>query len=475
MFFLLIELYLLGLVITKYFTGKLPDFFLAVSSILIGYLIYFLNGFIFILVGIPLRSIWVVLLVSIELIGVLFHQVLTKRFIIGVTRSLWLNYLGVAVVYFGVLLFFYFNNFAFGTTDSIFLVVMARNLIESGLSKWYFSSPWAMGLFIPFIQTIGLLFGLEYTWFIQPVFMAVFIAMFVFLTERSIRHFIPSKTLRWLLVGLVTVLYLSSDLVFIMTTYIHTNFDSGLFFFLAIASLYFGIKEDQTAWFFFVPAYLIGFGALRTENVIAALILILIYIGSQKIAKPIQRRMFMPYLLFQFSFYLRIFFLFPDTFSDQLSGTQILMVLAGIGAVTALLYLSEVKILKSFVLPRLWWLVPAGLLVVVAGLGVLNFSHLFNNVMVNIKAFFVTGNWGAVWWVVLALVATLSFPYPFSQKRELKGLIVSFFIMIVLLGMLRHPYHQNWYDSANRMLTHIAPVVLFYLVTQTAAVNEAVR
>jgi hypothetical protein len=114
---------------------------------------------------------------------------------------------------------------------------------------------------------------------------------------------------------------------------------------------------------------------------------------------------------------------------------------------------------------------PAGLLVAVAGLGALNLSHLIKNVMFNIQAFFVTGDWGAVWWVVLVLMATLTFRGQFSQKRELAGLILSFFIMIALLGMLRHPYHERWFDSANRMLTHIAPILLFYLVTQTAAVS----
>jgi hypothetical protein len=448
---------------------------LAVSSVLIGYLVHFLNGFIFVLVGVPLRAIWMVLLVSIELAGIIIHQILTKRFLKGITRSLWLHYLGVAVVYFAILLFFYFFNFFFATTDTVYLVVMARNLVESGFSNWYFSSPRGMGLFVPFIQTIAMLFGLDYAWFIQPVFMAAFIALFVFFAERSARRFIKAKVLRWFLVSLAVVLFVSADLIFIMTTYIHTNFDSALFFFLAIASLYFGIEEDQPAWFFFVPAYLIAFGALRTENVIVALILILFYVGSQKVPKATLRRMFTPYLVFQFGLYLRILFMNPNTYSDQMSDVQILVVLAGIAAVTALLYLSEIKLLKSFILPRLWWLAPVGLLAALASLAAFNFQHLLDNVLVNIKAFLITGNWGSVWWVVLALVLMLSFPIRVPQKRELTGLIFSYFGMIALLGMLRQPYHERWFDSANRMLVHIAPVVLFYLITMAASAGADSR
>lgn len=472
MFLFLIELFLLGVATTKYFTNKLPNFFLAVSSILLGYFFYFLNGFILLLIGIPLQSVTMIVFVTIELLGLIVHQIITKRLFYGVPRSLWLNYLGVAVVYFGVLTYFCFNNYFFATTDSVYMVVMGKNLVESGFSHWYFASPRGMGLFVPFIQTIGMIFGLDYSWFIQPAFMLAFIALFCFFGYRALSKFIKSLVIKLLLIGSVIVLYLSTDLIFISSTYIHTNFDSGLFLFLALSAIYFGIEEENKAWFYFVPTFLIAFGAIRTENVILSLIFILIYSGSQRISREDQKWIFLPYLTFQFVVNLRILFMDSLTYSDQLSNTQLAITLLGIAAVAGWIYIPDAKKLKRKVLPILFWLIPVGLLMTMLALGFFNFDQLISNLQVNLTATFTTGNWDSFWWVILTLSVLLSYSIRFSQKRELLALIWSFFLMVEVLGLMRHPYHEFWYDSANRMLEHIAPVILFYFLILVSRIGS---
>lgn len=469
MFLFLIELYLLGVLATRRYSGKLPNFFLAVSSVLLGYLAYVLNGFLLVLVGVPLTRFSMILMVSLEIVGLLAVGILRKDLIRKNDRQLWWSYLLVGVGHLGVAAFFYINNFFFVTTDSVYLVVMARNLLESGFSKWYFSSPRGMGLFVPFLQTLGMLFGRDYTWFVQPVFMAAFLALFVFFGLRVGKLFIQRKSRLYLLVGAVTLLMFSADLFFIMTTYIHTNFNSGLFLFLTVVTLYFGIKEDNSSWLAFTTLGLIGFGMMRVENVIFALVLILIFTASGKIAPRLQRRTFLPYLVFQFGLYLRIFFMHPNTYSDQMSDGQILITLAGIFVVGVLLFLTEIPLLKRKLFPSVYWLLPAGLLLLVVGLGALNPDQLFNNLGVNLKTIFMTGNWGAVWWVVIILFALLPVGLSFPLKRELNAFMLSFFVVIELLGLFRVPYHARWYDSANRILIHIIPLVLFTLIIRIAS------
>jgi hypothetical protein len=43
---------------------------------------------------------------------------------------------------------------------------------------------------------------------------------------------------------------------------------------------------------------------------------------------------------------------------------------------------------------------------------------------------------------------------------------------VEILGFFRHPYHDQWFDSANRMMIHIAPLVLFLIVTQIAKASS---
>ncbi len=417
----------------------------------------------------------VVVMASIELAAVLLHQILSGKFISETTRSLWIYYGITAIVYFGLLLFFYFNNYFFATNDFVYLVIMGKNLIELGFSQWYFSSPRGMGLFVPFLQTIGMVFGLDYVWFIQPVFMAIFIVLFFFFAWRAIKQLVESKLVRFLLVGLAILLFISSDLIFIMTTYIHTNFDSALFLFIAFCAIYFGFQEEIDAWFFFVPVFLIGFGALRTENVVAALILILIYVGSGKLSVKRLRLAFLPYLTFQFILNFRILFMKSETFSNFLSNEMIIITLVGIAAVAALLFLTEIKFLKKVILPRLWWLIPLGLLIALIGLGLTKFDQLAHNIQVSLSALLVTGNWDSFWWIILSIFLLLPFPTKFPQKREIFSYIWSFIIMIQALGMFRHPYHSRWYDSANRMLIHITPIVMFYLIVMIGNVTAKLK
>ena len=468
MFLFLIEIYLLGVLVTNYFSRKLPPFFLAVSSILVGLLGYALNGLILVLIGIPLTRWVMIALVSVEIIGLVIHQVSQKKLQLMGQSAVWKNYLSVGLAFLGITYFFFLYNFFFVTTDSVYLVVMARNLIESGFSEWFFASPRGMGLFVPLVQTLGILFGLDYSWFIQPILMGAFLTFFIFFLFRSGQRYIRKKVWLILLIIGITGLLFSADLIFIMTTYIHTNFNSGLFLFLVVATLYFGIREKNRAWFFFAGLFLIGFGLMRVENVIIALCLILIISASQHMEPKAQRSVFLPYLGFQFLLLLWILFIDTQTYSDQLSNGQILMTLFGILVIAILLFVQEGKFVKQVLYPRIWWLVPAGLLALIVVLGILNPQQLSTNFRVILKNAFITGNWGAVWWVITILFAILPIKVSFFMKRELASFILSFFLVLGLLGMFRVPYHDRWFDSANRMIVHIAPVFLFYVFSLIA-------
>jgi hypothetical protein len=466
MFLFLIELFLLGVLIARFFSGKLPDFFLCVTSVLVGYLAYVLTGLLFASIGIPLTQFGMVIAVSFELVLVLIVHIVQKTFCKPDHKSFWITSIVVGLGYFGIVVFFYWNNLFFVTTDSVYLVVMARNLLESGLSQWYFASPTSMGLFVPMLQTLGMLFGYDYMWFIQPAFMGVFLALFIFFSLRSIKRFISRKFIRVLLVVIATGLLFSSDLIFIMTTYIHTNFNSGLFLFLAVAALYFAVEEENPSWLFFTPIFLIGFGMMRIENVIVALMVILVYSASGELTSGQLRLAFLPYLIVQFLWYFRVLLLEPQTYTDIMSDLQITLTLSAVAVMVMLLFLTEFNLFKAVLFPRVWWLLPLVLLICVLGIGATQSDQFINNLQVTAETMFLTGNWGAVWWVVIALAIIVPGRGQFPQRRVLTSIILSFFLIVHLLGLFRQPYHDRWFDSANRMLVHIVPVVIFSLLTK---------
>lgn len=464
MFLFLIELYVLGGLIVRPLADRLPAFFLSVVSILVGYLAYFLNGFILTALGVPLTRMAMIVLVSLELAAALVVLLVPKEDRIVVRKKSWLTFVGVGGVYLLLIAIFFYNNLFFATTDTVYLVVMAQNLLQSGLSQWYFASPRGMGLLIPFMQTIAMLFGHAYAWFIQPIFMAIFLALFVFSLVRAAKPFVLRKKWLYVLVGSATLLFFTTDLIFIMTTYIHTNFDSGLFLFLAFITIYFGITEDNKAWFSLTPLFLIGFGALRTENVIVALCLLLIFVASRKISPHILRRIFLPYIGFQFLLFLRILFIDSPTYSDQMSSGQIVVVLVALLLSAVFLFLTEVKLLKERVFPLVWWVLPIVILLMVVAMGLTQTDQLVHNLSVTLKNVLITGNWGAFWYAVAAASVVLPRRLKTPLHEQWISFIVSFILIIQLLGLFRHPYHDRWYDSANRMLVHITPLILFFVI-----------
>jgi hypothetical protein len=79
-----------------------------------------------------------------------------------------------------------------------------------------------------------------------------------------------------------------------------------------------------------------------------------------------------------------------------------------------------------------------------------------------------TREWGITWLVFLFLLG-LSFIGPRLPFDELFFYgIPAFFSVLTALVYFRNPYHTGWGDSANRMFTHILPIVVLYVLMKAA-------
>lgn len=83
---------------------------------------------------------------------------------------------------------------------------------------------------------------------------------------------------------------------------------------------------------------------------------------------------------------------------------------------------------------------------------------------------FIFGNWYLFWVFFLFVSIFVGIYSPKTEHQKLYiYLIAIFFIQIVFLGALREPYHLNWSDSANRMLIHIIPIMLLFIIEKLFA------
>lgn len=471
MFLYLIELYIAGVLLFHLLNSKLPSAIQAVSGILLGYLLHVLNSMALIGVGIGLTQTSVVILISVECLGFLIGLIVKQKSAGQLRKVFSLGFWVVGLIYFGLLYLFYKLNLSFITNDSLYLILMGKDLIRSGFKEWYYASPGWTGLYIPMIQTIGMIFSVEYVWFIQPVMSLIFIAAFLYFAHRSVSRFISRK---WASIALTyggLLMFLSSNLPFVMLFYIHTNFLSSLFLFLAVMGLYFAIEEKNDGYLNLSLISLISFSFLRIENVIIALAIIFYYLASGRLSLKQSIKAFIPYLVFQVIWLLGVYSMEIDSYLDSLSKWQLLVMAGACMGMIIIVLISQSRFLKSF-LQLTGKLLP---FVFLAGWAILA-ARDPESLIINFRSIgtnmFISGNWGLFWWGITVLALISLFHSKFPQKEVLIRIIVSFVMIIHILGFFRHPYHNLWYDSANRMMIHIAPLVLFFVITQVAKASS---
>jgi apolipoprotein N-acyltransferase len=83
-----------------------------------------------------------------------------------------------------------------------------------------------------------------------------------------------------------------------------------------------------------------------------------------------------------------------------------------------------------------------------------------------------SGNWGLTWYVIFFLATELYFARrDATEHRWLFMILVSFILVVYILAYFRVPYHTREFDSANRLMLQVLPVVILYLSLGFCRVN----
>lgn len=469
MILFLIELYLLGFGIAVQFRDKLPDFLLSLLAVLLGFFAYFFNVLILTLFQVNINAGLIGILQGIEILGLLgFRLARSKQKPVKFGPSLFF-YLASGGIFVVASWVFLNKAFIFASPDSLYMIIIAKGILETGFSQWYFASPLLWGMFVPILQTIGLLFGFEYTWFVQPVISLTFLVLFVYLTFRATYQISGRKWFSLVLSFLGAGLLLSANMYWVAQFYIHTNLNSGISLWLVMISLYFAVKEKNDAWLGIAGIFLVMFGMLRIENVIMASLLIVLVIASQKLSRQQVLATFLPYLLIQILWNIWVLIADPVAFSNLMNTTQLAMVTGALLALVLFLLLSGKRWVQEKLAPNLNAILLGGLLFLLVGLFIRDPYNMAQNTWDNLTTMFVSGKWLTTFWAVVVLLFLVRPKEKLVLQPVFNVLIVGFFSMIVILGAIKGGYHKYWYDSANRMYIHILPTMVTYLMLRISA------
>jgi hypothetical protein len=74
--------------------------------------------------------------------------------------------------------------------------------------------------------------------------------------------------------------------------------------------------------------------------------------------------------------------------------------------------------------------------------------------------------WGLLWSILLVFSLFIWQSKQSNKDKLIIYFIVTYFAIVVMLGYFRHPYRNNWKDSANRVFLHIIPLVSYLMMTK---------
>jgi|GEM_PF-2959266 len=452
-------LHLLGILLGSLVKKQVGFLFIALSGILWGILTWVLLGVTLLSIGVPYTihnmAIFIAGLGLILLAINLRINTFTKRdigWMIATTSAL-----AAVTTLAGI-----FNHTVM-SYDSYRQVEFSRYLAHMGILNDNCSKMLSLwGVFVPIVQSASVFLNIDYLYAAGPAWKAAMLFAFFYVSVRSLRSLDVPWWIAWATAALSIATLLCTYLFTFQFFYIHNNLPSALYLFLFVATLWIGLQEKNHAWFLFSMLALTAFTLLRTEAILTALIFLILMVSTGAITYRTKLLCFLPYCFIILAWFLKLRFQIGQG-SYILSDSRIAILIALVIGFSLLILLSKLRWIE--------WLAthaPIMMLYALAGICLL-FLALKTDLMTACFAalldnMFWSGRWGVTWGILLTLLILAHSQRHIPYEPIFAVGIPCFFLLVYALGAFRdEPYRLGWGDSANRIFTHILPIIVFYL------------
>ena len=455
-------LYLAGFCFGLLFKKKIPFPFICLSGFLWGSVFYAVASLLVLGSGIPYTRVTMGIAVIIFIISLAIVNYFHGNWKFHPGEFSWL--VGSFLVFFLTSLAVTLFNFSTVSQDSYYQIMTGREMAFDGFSAAVMNYMAIAGPFMLVMQSAGVLIGVDYLYTLSPLFFISLLLIFLYICFRSIRLKFSGPIFPFFISLLAALAFLSSDLFLFQIFYIHGNLPASTYLFVCMGVCWLAAREENPTWLVFAGLSLIAFSLIRIEGILYALILLFLVFTIFHFAPRTRWSFSLPFLITIFLWYLLIFIRFPDK-AGFLDRTRILMLMASLVFLGFYVFLLRYPFIRQWASKLLPYVVGFGVIILGAALWFLFPANTSTSLLVTLQNMFIEGRWGALWYVVPLLLA-LVFTRP-RIENELFFILffILYFVFLVALGSIREfPYHTKWYDSGNRMFTHILPIIFFYLV-----------
>jgi hypothetical protein len=360
-------------------------------------------------------------------------------------------------------------NYSQITTDSVEAILRGRALAYDGLSSYTIDGFTVRGAVLPIIQSAGVLLNEGYLAIYQPLLSLSFLVVFILLTFRAIKF--KNPWLKFALVTLSAFTLFSTNIVFFQIFYIHTNFFSAAFLFTGLVTFWLAIVEKSTSWLVFSALGLAGFSLGRVESPIFFVILTVLMLGLRQLSYRQRLAIFLPVCAGLIIWHIKIAQAIRTAGPGDTNPDNIWVIIAVLTGLALLVIISKLAFIEKYILPALPVLAILCMAIIIPMSFFINYDLMQSSVTSIYINMTTSGEWNATWFALPGLF----FLVIFQKKLQFDSLFTSsfmvFFLLLVDLAFfLSSPYRPSPYGSANRMLTHIIPLIVFYFLVRFSQV-----
>ncbi|RLD01549.1 MAG: hypothetical protein DRI65_15530 [Chloroflexota bacterium] len=457
-------LYAVGVMFGLLFKHQLPVVLIASTGFLWGALIWVSGGLILLTASIPYTPLSMFLLMIGLGVGLGLIHVRNKTWQLSRTELKELLPI-VLIVLLGLILAGMYN-FSIASTDSIIYIIAGRIAYE-GFSSGVVKELSLRGVFLPELQSASVFLGMDYLYALQPMFLLSFVLVNFSLCKRIISHILADDRLAWQLSVLGNLIYFSTYFIVFQAFYIHNSMISAVYLFLAVGGFWLAAKEKNQGWMTIGILALLGFSLARTEAPLFAIILLALVVSSGQFSYRILLRSTLPYLFSLTAWYLYLLGRMGEG-TYILDPARTLVIIGTLVSFSLLVLLSEQQWIKRLVVPHLPKFMIGSILLLLVFQFIQNPDHMALSFWNTVKNLLYSGRWGITWLMALLLVMIVAGGPRVSREYLFYYGISSFFSLLLAISYFRVPYRLGWGDSANRMSTHILPIILMFILMKIA-------
>jgi hypothetical protein len=324
------------------------------------------------------------------------------------------------------------------------------------------------GIFGALTHALTPLSGVEYLYFLMPVVSASFLATLATLTWQTATTLGHSRRAAAVATLLGVVWLASCYFVAFQAFYVHVNWLAAMYVLLFFHSAWMALETEDGRWFVPAAAALLAFILLRVEGaMVAALFLGLLALEPRR---SVQLRPAVVLALPGVFWCLCVCAILGDE-RDIVDRPRLLLMAGALASSIALAWGMRRPRLRASA-SRLQLAMVCGLGAVYALMLAARPDYMLEKSRIHLTNAMTLGTWSTAWATATAFALAAPLLGRIPRERFI-GLGIAGYLLLTFALAWFGPWRPGWWDSGNRMLTHVLPVLAWLTMAKAVAIAPA--